>query len=133
MPSELILIELKVLGSGCRQERSANRVRSLCAFSFRGSLGHFLVAFSDASITFFSVFFVAKLLLPDSFCGKVIGVLAPNDCQRDGNMRAWAPSMVTRMSTVVMVVRQPFSSLTTPDVDHAPGNITANGELFSTL
>ena len=39
-------------------------------FRFRDSFGHFLVTFSDASGTFFVTFF-AKLLLPDSFCGRV--------------------------------------------------------------
>ena len=39
-------------------------------FRFWGSFGHFLVTFSDASVTFSSLFF-AKLLLPESFCGRV--------------------------------------------------------------
>ena len=39
-------------------------------FRFRDAFGHFSVTFSDASVTFFATFF-AKLLLPDSFCGRV--------------------------------------------------------------
>ena len=51
--------------SGCRKRRSAKGVRSLFSFSelFRSLFGHL---FCD----FFRHFF-AKLLLPDSFCGRV--------------------------------------------------------------
>ena len=45
--------------SGCRKRRSAKGVRSL--FCFRDPFGHFLVTFSDASVTFFVTF------LPNSF------------------------------------------------------------------
>ena len=46
----------------------------MTCFRFRDSFGHFLVTFSDASVTFFVTFF-AKLLLPDSFCDRVTGFL----------------------------------------------------------
>ena len=39
-------------------------------FRFRDAFGHFSVTFSDAFVTFFVTFF-ARLLLPDSFCGRV--------------------------------------------------------------
>ena len=51
--------------SGCRKRSTAKGVRSLF---FR--VWTLSVTFSDASVTFFGHFF-ARLLLPDSFCGRV--------------------------------------------------------------
>ena len=39
--------------SGCRKRSAAKGVRSLFFFRFWDSFGHFLVTFSDASVTFF--------------------------------------------------------------------------------
>ena len=55
-----------LITSGCRKRRSVKGVRSLIHF------GHFSVTFSVTSSVTFSVTFFAKLLLPDSFCSKVI-------------------------------------------------------------
>ena len=51
-------------------QKELGKRSSITFFRFRDSFGHFLVTFSDASVTFFVTFF-AKLLLPDSFCGRV--------------------------------------------------------------
>ena len=52
-------------------QKEAGKRSSITFFRFRDSFGHFLVTFSEASVTFFCHFF-AKLLLPDSFCSRVI-------------------------------------------------------------
>ena len=55
--------------SGCLKKRGQQKEFDHF-LRFRESFGHFLVTFSDVSATFFAIFF-AKLLLPDSFCGRV--------------------------------------------------------------
>ena len=52
-------------------QKECGKRSSITFFRFRDAFGHFSVTFSDASVTFFVTFF-AELLLPDSFCGKVI-------------------------------------------------------------
>ena len=59
-PEKKCLSVINLDYSACRKRRSAKGVRSL--FCFRDSFGHFLVTFSDASVTFFVTF------LPNSFC-----------------------------------------------------------------
>ena len=50
-------------------QKECDKRSSITFFHFRDTFGHFS-AFSDASVTFFVTFF-ARLLLPDSFCGRV--------------------------------------------------------------
>ena len=51
-------------------QKECGKRSSITFFRFRDTFGHFSVTFPDASVTFFVTFF-AKLLLPDSFCGRV--------------------------------------------------------------
>ena len=51
-------------------QKECGKRSSITFFRFRDAFGHFSVTFSDASVTFFRHFF-AKLLLPNSFCGRV--------------------------------------------------------------
>ena len=52
-------------------QKEVGKRGSISFFCFRDSFTHFLVTFSDASVPFSRHFF-ARLLLPDSFCGREI-------------------------------------------------------------
>ena len=56
-------------------QKECGKRSSITFFRFRDAFGHFSVTFSDAFVTFSSLFCQTKLLLPDSFCGRVRAVL----------------------------------------------------------
>ena len=63
-------------------QKEVGKRSSITFFCFRDSFGHFWVTFSDAPVTFFVTFF-AKLLLPDSFCGRVTSEFPPPPPQKN--------------------------------------------------
>ena len=59
-------------GGGNQGAAKGGRIKEFDHFCrFRDSFGRLLVTFSDVFLSFFRHFFFAKLLLPDSFCGRV--------------------------------------------------------------